>query len=98
MIFTSNILAKNKIKINQFNPNWNYKKNGYALSFAASVGNAIVRKPKDYNAENVKKIMEQYKSDSVGKDNKISKKRPNIIVVMNESFAEMQELAKFKIN
>lgn len=98
MIFTSNILAKNKIKINQFNPNWNYKKNGYALSFAASVGNAIVRKPKDYNAENVKKIMEQYKSDSVGKDNKISKKRPNIIVVMNESFAEMQELAKFKTN
>lgn len=67
---------------------------GFALNFIVELKASKVEKPEDYNVENVKEIDEEIKSD----DTNNSEDKPNIIAIMNESFADLSEINEFKTN
>lgn len=75
-----------------FTPGHLYKTNGFTVSFLMNLRYATVDRPDGYSDEAVDEITAAYESDR----EKDSKKRPNIIVIMNESFADMTALADFK--
>lgn len=87
-------LEENHVKVNNFRPIKTYTKCGGMLTFVRSIGLSIVEKPEGYSPEMVQQIAENYSSDSV----KDPAKSPNIIVVMNEAFSDLQSVGNFKTN
>ncbi len=77
-----------------FTPGHLYKTNGFTVSFLMNLRYATVDKPNGYSDKAAEQIAAAFESDS----EKDSSKRPNIIVIMNESFADMTALAKFQTN
>ena len=98
VIFHSSILQDNHIVISSFKPRWNYKRNGYMLSFWVSVDMIVVDKPDGYSVKKVESIMEDYESDEAKLADKVSKQTPNIIIVMNESFSDLRANGNFATN
>jgi len=60
------------------------KMNGYYLNFFLSVRDSMVKKPENYSLE----IVEEFSNEYVQDDASEEKKQPNVIVIMNESFAD----------
>lgn len=83
--FVSDILEEHNVSVNSFNPSKNYNKNGALLSFMLTWTYCIVDKPAGYSPDVVRKLEESYPSDAVSSD----KDLPNVIVVMNEAFADL---------
>ncbi|MBQ6788582.1 MAG: LTA synthase family protein [Clostridia bacterium] len=75
-----------------FTPGHLYKTNGFTVSFLMNLRYATVDKPDGYSSDTAEDIASTYESDSDEKSDKL----PNIIVIMNESFADMTALADFK--
>lgn len=98
VFFTSSVIEDHNVRVSSFRPKSNYYKHGYALSFLVTVNMSIVEKPKNYSPENVRRIAARYKPDTVSKVTATTKKTPNIIGIMNESFADLQFINKFKTN
>lgn len=73
---------------------WDYendlRENGVLLSFAAQTRSSYVTKPFGYSEEKLTKIRTLYTDRSVFPSN-----LPNIIVIMNESFADLNEIRDF---
>lgn len=67
---------------------------GYILYFTANAGEASVQKPDGYSAEKVEKILSKYEQ----KDNEqcADEDRPNVIMIMNESFADLRVLGNIE--
>lgn len=63
--------------------------NGYMLNFCAGISESFVKLPNNYTVESIRKMEREYEQELVvpKKD-----KYPNIIVVMNESFADLSVL------
>lgn len=72
-----------------------FRENGTALSLALSVRDSTVEKPAGYSPAAAAKIAERYKSDKAAGAGAVSEKHPNIIVVMDESYADLSVLGKF---
>lgn len=75
-----------------------YKNNGFVASFLKQTKNLIRTTPDDYNTSDLQKDMNQYidivnKKDEnlnlTSETNNNNEEKPNIIVIMNESFADM---------
>ncbi len=75
-----------------FTPKHLYKTNGFAVSFLMNFRYATVDKPDTYSDDNVNAVAERYTSDDASE----VKKKPNVIVIMNEAFADMSVLADYK--
>ena len=97
-LFTRDTFEERKIKVNGFKPNRNYKDNGYALSFMVTVKTSVVEKPDGYSVESVDRILSKYESDKVSSDTEVSKKHPNVIVIMNEAFSDLNVITPVKTN
>lgn len=89
-------LAKNGIKVNLFNQKNGYLKNGYILSFILNVQYTLVSQPDGYNPQTVNKIADNYQV-TTGK-NKTLKQKPNVVVIMNETFADLNVVNHIKTN
>lgn len=89
-------LAKDGIKVNLFNQKKGYLKNGYILSFLLNVQYTIVSQPDGYSAQKVNEIADNYKV-TTGK-NKTLKQKPNVVVIMNETFSDLNVVNKIKTN
>lgn len=72
---------------------WKHTKNGVALNLMMDAKYSQLEKPDDYNVEELKEIASKYE----GRD-ATSKENPNIIVIMNESFADLSVLGDFETN
>lgn len=59
--------------------------------FCRTAGNAIVEQPAGYSAEALSEITEEYSGEQ-------GETRPNIIIVMNESFADLKDVGAFETN
>ena len=59
--------------------------------FCRTAGNAIVEQPSGYSAEGLAQIAEQYQGEQ-------GTVQPNIIMIMNESFADLQQVGDFTTN
>lgn len=69
-------------------------RNGYLLNFALSIRDSFVRKPATYSKEAVAYIEQKYPGQTASADSK----KPAIIVIMNESFADFSVLGDLKTN
>lgn len=59
--------------------------------FCRTAGNAIVERPDGYSAETLAQITQTYEGTQ-------GEVRPNIIVIMNESFADLHDVGDFETN
>ncbi|MGI6204412.1 MAG: LTA synthase family protein [Anaerovoracaceae bacterium] len=87
--------AIGKTEISGIDITGSFKKNGTALSFAMSVRDAKVEKPEGYSVAAAKEAAEGYRSDSAGTGLTVSEEHPNVIVVMDESYADLSYLGQF---
>ncbi len=65
-------------------------RNGYILNFALSVRDSFVAKPEGYSEEAIRQLEEKYGATTQTAD----EDDPTIIVVMNESFADLSRLGE----
>ncbi|MDD3220233.1 MAG: LTA synthase family protein [Lachnospiraceae bacterium] len=80
--------------IYQWRPMETYKQYGFALSFIAFEKEMKVEKPEGYSVDNIE---EQERIIESGKEEeKVSEEKPDIIVVMNESFADLGYIRPFE--
>ncbi len=84
-----------RVTLNTFRPIKSYRSNGAMLTFVRSIKLIIVEKPNGYTLEKVEKITKDYTSD----DEKATDfAEPNVIVIMNEAFSDLQSVGSFETN
>ncbi len=86
--------AAHGVSISSFRPIKSYRKNGGLLTFVRSGKFLIVEKPEGYSTEAVEALDAVYTSDSADADTPT----PNLIIIMNESFADLQDVGSFETN
>lgn len=83
------------VKVNTFRPIKSYNTQGGLLTFAKSMQLLRIDKPEGYNAKEVDEITKPYASDSVSSEEDV---KPNVIVMMNEAFSDLQSVGNFETN
>lgn len=92
----TDFLQTKGISVNFWNQKKGYLKNGYILSFLMNIQYTIVSQPEGYSPEKVNDIADEYKV-TTGK-NKTLKQKPNVVVIMNETFSDLNVVNKIKTN
>lgn len=90
----SDFLSEHGASIRMFRPMDSYRKYGNMVTFAQSIRFANQKKPENYSSEEAQKIAGRYSSDSVDKN----RQRPNVIVIINESFSDLKVWGDFETN
>ena len=72
-------------------------RNGYILNFVLSIRDSFIAEPEGYSKEAVKELEDQY-SKETDTDSKETEKKPTIIVVMSESYADLSVVGNFSTN
>lgn len=82
-----------------YRPQYKYRYYGTLLTTARTFGYLHVEEPEGYSANTVRKITDLYESDSREPDatENPSQQSPNIIVVMNESFADLKAVGGMEV-
>ena len=73
-------------------------KNGYVLNFVLSARDSFVAAPEGYELETIEKLEQTYASKQENPLGHTLSKEPTIIVVMNESFADLSVIGELKTN
>ncbi len=81
------------VQISAFRPIKSYQANGAILTFMRSSNNLIVKKPDNYSKQEVEELDARYPSDEAK-----AQSVPNLIVIMNEAFSDLQEVGDFDTN
>lgn len=79
-----------------FTPVYMTNVDGIAVTFVMNLAYVSVERPKDYQKQEAQEILEAYEDS--GADAGESEELPNIIVMMNESFADLSVLGGFETN
>lgn len=74
--------------------NASYANSGAGLALMRMIKDLNVKKPTNYDPEEVRRILARYEDDTKSYDGEL----PNVLVVMNESFADVQSLFNFEIS
>ena len=76
-----------------------YERNGLTVSFLSSLRYIRTERPSGYSESRVQEIIDET-YEKAGQSNRASQNdvKPNIIVIMNESFADMGDIAQFSVN
>ncbi len=67
---------------------------GYISTFCISFMQELQKKPVNYNEENAKAILEKYTNNI--KDKTTNQEKPNVIIIMNESFSDLSVVGDVK--
>lgn len=73
-------------------------RNGYVLNFVLSARDSFVGEPENYELETIVDLEHTYKTPQTNPIGDALSKEPTIIVVMNESFADLSVIGDFKTN
>lgn len=73
-------------------------RNGYVLNFVLSARDSFVGEPENYELETIVDLEHTYKTPQTNPIGDTLSKEPTIIVVMNESFADLSVIGDFKTN
>lgn len=73
-------------------------RNGYVLNFVLSARDSFVEQPEDYDLETIVDLEQEYKDKQKNELGVNLEKDPTIIVVMNESFADLSVIGDFQTN
>ena len=109
LFVTSNYLDDTGIHISYFNTmNKSYRNRGTAVIITRSIREAVPWPPEDYSAELAEEIAKPYVEQADGKAQgegagasektavKVSKENPNIIIILDEAFDDMQRVGDFE--
>ena len=102
LFFTTDLIKIFFLKTNLWIPSQEYHANGFLASFVKQANDLIIKKPNGYSLENIEDIYYsalETKPANANEENEpvqIKKKKPNIIVIMNESFSDMSVHHEFK--
>ncbi|MCR5282051.1 MAG: LTA synthase family protein, partial [Lachnospiraceae bacterium] len=88
----SGLLEQAGVTVSHFNPQKSYASNGAVLTFIRSGQMAVLQKPEGYTEEKADAILADY-VDAYLQDDQTYKK-PNVIVMMNEAFSDVQSVGK----
>ena len=72
-------------------------RNGYILNFVLSIRDCFIAEPDGYSKEAVKELEDQYSKEADTNTGETEKK-PTIIVVMSESYADLSVVGNFSTN
>ena len=78
-----------------FTPSYMTKVNGMAVTFAMDLAYVYVEKPLGYSVKEVEEVLESYENPS-GNLTGEEEETPNIIVIMNEAFSDLDVLGEFE--
>ena len=92
----SSFLEDHGFEISYFNTIRSYRKFGTAATFARSVSEAKPAIPEGYSPEAYLALTEKYPADVPAGGMELSEAHPNILVVMLESFADLEETYGFR--
>lgn len=98
-VWLCTIIATKTIGINT--ETWLQKgsfRNGYVLNFVLSARDSFVEAPENYKVEIIQDLEHTYKDKKENPLGETLEKEPTIIVVMNESFADLSVIGDFKTN
>lgn len=73
--------------------NASYANSGAGLTLMRMIKDLKINKPRNYNVNEVKNLLEMYNNDIENYEGNL----PNVIVVMNESFADLQKIFDFEM-
>ncbi|MBR6443956.1 MAG: sulfatase-like hydrolase/transferase, partial [Firmicutes bacterium] len=93
LFFFTGYLEDQGISVDGYRPDKSYEEYGTVLGFAATMTDTKMKEPEGYSKDAVEKIASEYPSDKASAGAVTSKKTPDIIVVMNESFSDLEALA-----
>lgn len=68
---------------------WKTQANGFLLNFTTAIRYSFVSAPDNYSAEAAEKIADKVSAENVSAPFSVSQQPENLIVVMNESFADL---------
>jgi len=88
--YNKSALSKNGFVLQQFIPLLGVEENGYCLDFWMNAISLHLEKPADYSSELVQDIYDKYAKNTVTTNS--TEEKPNIIVIMNESFSDLNVL------
>ena len=91
-----NFLESKNVKVEFFNQKKGYKRNGFVLSFLLNVQYLLGTEPEGYSVDKVKDIAKNYEVTTG--QNKALKQKPNVVVIMNETFSDLNVVNKIKTN
>lgn len=90
LMFNTDFFDKTvKVHVNTFMPQKSYKKYGVVLTFTKSIDYLLIEEPNGYSDKKAQEIAGKYKADIQSET-----KNPNVIVIMDEAFADLQSVGK----
>ena len=89
VFFQTNFLANSGIEPSM----WTTRGNGLILNFCVSLRYSVGEEPDGYSENNAKKIAESVPDASTDEENPV-----NVIVIMGESFADLEVLGRLPVN
>ncbi len=95
LIMKSEFLQKIGIQENVYNQKTNYAENGWILSSMLNMRYIFVEKPQHFSERRVQEILNQYETQN---ETNIIEDIPNIVIILNESFADLQSLYLIETN
>lgn len=90
----TDMVSNRGLYLSLFNPMRSYQQYGSIACFTRSIKLSVPEKPNGYSLKKVEEITSKYTSDTVDSN----KKRPNVIVVINEAFSDPQVLGDIETN
>mgnify|MGYP002709813735 CR=1 FL=1 len=93
LLYTPVLRRPMHITINTFRPIKSYKRNGSILTFLRSIQLMIVKKPDGYSDAAASNIAAPYCDTE---DDKENYNTPNVIVIMDEAFSDLQAIGNFE--
>ena len=94
LFFTTDFMKEHGYKLGKFNLVSSYMNNGLPLSLSLSASYYVVRAPQGYSASQIEELAKAYPSDEAQSASD-SEEAPNIIVIMDEAFADLYEDGDF---
>ncbi len=88
------IIGSMGIRENVYEQKNNYMENGWCLASAMNLKYIHVEKPPNFSEEKIQKILKKYKAD----DEDAVEDTPNIVIILNESFADLESLYSLETN
>lgn len=73
-------------------------KNGYILNFILGIRDSIISEPEGYSKDAVAELEQQYQGDGSDYSDGVDVEDPTIIVIMNESFADLSVIGDLRTN
>ena len=92
----SNTLERLKINVQPFDPNRSYNSNGSVLTFIRSCQMVKLSQPEGYSLDGMEEFAQSYREEY--EQDTEEYRTPNVIVVMNEAFSDMQAVGAFETN